>query len=300
VKRRLTEKLRAGCPGTEFLPAVAYTADDARKILEADAEVDGYLAYMIGGWAGAAEATAAARRRGWKVASVTSSRFEDVIAAVRLFECLKKMRSSTIAVVGADPGATGKAIEEVFGTRVVPVAFAEINAAYEKADRAEAKAWADRWIREAERVVEPAREEIEKSGAMYLALRAMMEANRAEAIAMNCLGGVYSGQTHAYPCLGFFQLNSDGLVGACEADIESAVTMLLMKHLAGVPGYISDPVLDTATNRVIYIHCVAPRKVFGPAGRTNPYEIRSHAEDRKGAAVRDLCALAGFKLVEEA
>ncbi|MBN1418546.1 MAG: hypothetical protein JXP34_07190 [Planctomycetes bacterium] len=27
---------------------------------------------------------------------------------------------------------------------------------------------------------------------------------------MNCLGGVYSGRTHAYPCLGFFQLDSDG------------------------------------------------------------------------------------------
>lgn len=45
---------------------------------------------------------------------------------------------------------------------------------------------------------------------MYLALRAMMESHRAEAIAMNCLGGVYSGRTHAYPCLGFFQLDSDG------------------------------------------------------------------------------------------
>jgi hypothetical protein len=38
---------------------------------------------------------------------------------------------------------------------------------------------------------------------------------------------------------------------------------------------------------VIYIHCVATNKVDGPDGPTN-HEIRSHAEDRKGAAVRSL------------
>jgi hypothetical protein len=126
---------------------------------------------------------------------------------------------------------------------------------------------------------------------MFLALRTLMERNQAQAITMNCLGGVYSGQTHAYPCLGFFQLNNDGFVGACEADLQSTITMLLMNYLVGRPGYISDPVIDTATNRVIYIHCVAPNKVFGPDGPTNRYDIRSHAEDRKGAAVRSLMPL---------
>jgi len=43
--------------------------------------------------------------------------------------------------------------------------------------------------------------------------------------------------------------------------------------------------------RVIYIHCVAPNKVFGPGGPTNPYQIRSHAENRKGAALRSLMPL---------
>jgi len=37
--------------------------------------------------------------------------------------------------------------------------------------------------------------------------------------------------------------------------------------------------------------CVAPNKVFGPDGPTNPYHIRSHSEDRKGAAVRSLLPL---------
>ena len=95
----------------------------------------------------------------------------------------------------------------------------------------------------------------------------------------------------AYPCLGFFQLNNDGLVGACEADLESATTMLLMTYLTARPGYISDPVIDTSKNQIIYAHCVAPNKVYGPEGPDNPYDIRDHSEDRKGAAVQSLMPL---------
>jgi len=61
-----------------------------------------------------------------------------------------------------------------------------------------------------------------------------------------------------YPCLGHFQLNNDGWVGACEADLQSTLTMLLMTYLVRRPGYISDPVIDTATNRVVYLHCCRP------------------------------------------
>ena len=64
-------------------------------------------------------------------------------------------------------------------------------------------------------------------------------------ITINCLGGFYGGHIQAYPCLGFSQLNNDGLVGGCEADILSAFTMLAMGYLTGRPGFISDPVIDT-------------------------------------------------------
>ncbi|UCC23327.1 MAG: hypothetical protein JSW23_04550, partial [Planctomycetota bacterium] len=89
----------------------------------------------------------------------------------------------------------------------------------------------------------------------------------------------------------FFQLNNDGLVGACEADTISTITMLIMTYLTSRPGYISDPVVDTSKNQVIYAHCVATNKVFGTKGAANPYHIRSHSEDRKGAAVRSLLPL---------
>jgi len=58
-----------------------------------------------------------------------------------------------------------------------------------------------------------------------------------------------------------------------------------------MPGFISDPVIDTSKNQIIYAHCIAPTKVFGPDGPSNPYHIRSHSEDRKGACNRSLMPL---------
>lgn len=216
---------------------------------------------------------------------------EDAVGAIDIGRSTEKLRASTLLVVGRNPGRAGGTIEEVFGTEVVPIDFPELDEAYEKADREEAAGWAGRWIREAAKVIEPTREEIEKSAAMYLAMRELLERHGAQGIAINCLGGFYGGRIKAYPCLGFCQLNNDGGVGACEADLHSAITMLAIGDLVGRPGFISDPVIDTSENRIIYAHCVAATRVFGPRGRANPYHIRNHSEDRKGASIRSLMPL---------
>lgn len=64
--------------------------------------------------------------------------------------------------------------------------------------------------------------------------------------------------------------------------------MLVFGALTGRPGYISDPVIDTSQHAIIYAHCVAMTKPFGPQGPAYPYRIRSHSEDRKGASVESL------------
>jgi L-fucose isomerase-like protein len=223
------------------------------------------------------------------VVAVSSSNFDDLVDAVQGLNCLKKLRQSTILVVGGEPDDQ---IRRTYGTTMKKVEFEEINAAYKKVKPADVKTWADRWIGEAEKVIEPKREEIEKSAAIYLAMSDLMKKYNAQGITVNCLGGVYSGKmVSAYPCLGFMQLDNDGLVGGCEADQRSAITKLLMTYLVGRPGFISDPVIDTSKNQIIYAHCVASTKVFGPKGPANPYHLRDHSEDPKGACNRSLMPL---------
>ncbi|HEX2695749.1 MAG TPA: hypothetical protein VHP61_08330, partial [Acidobacteriota bacterium] len=106
---------------------------------------------------------------------------------------------------------------------------------------------------------------------------------------INCLGGFYGGHIHAYPCLAFHELLNEGLVGACECDVPSAAAMVAFGAMThGRPGYISDPVIDTSERHIIYAHCVASNRAFGPGGQKNPYEILTHSEDRQGASVRSV------------
>jgi hypothetical protein len=210
----------------------------------------------------------------------------DRLASLSAAETVRRMKASKIlAFRGADAAPASTMME----VPVQPVAFAELNAAWAEADKDKAKAIAGRWIKNAAVVEGVSRAEIENSAAMYLAEKAMLEKYGANAITINCLGGFYGGQIHAYPCLGFFELNNEGLIGACECDVRSTATMVALGAMSGGrPGYISDPVMETSKRRIIYAHCVASNKVFGPKGAANPYEILTHSEDRQGASVRSL------------
>jgi hypothetical protein len=206
-------------------------------------------------------------------------------------EYMKRMQESKIlALRDAESGPA----TPIMDIPVEYVSLDELNAAWESADLEESKAIADRWEETAIRVDDVSRETIEESAAMYLAEKALLKKYTATAIAINCLGGFYGGHIHAYPCLGFHELNNEGLVGACECDLRSTAVMVAFSALTqGRPGYISDPVLDTSKRQIIYAHCVAPNRMFGPEGSANPFEILTHSEDRQGASVRSLMPL-GF------
>jgi hypothetical protein len=213
----------------------------------------------------------------------------DDLAVLSAGDCLKKMRESKILAVGGGWPGIAPAIKDGMGIEVIDVPFAKVNEAWAAADKNEAATIADRWAKTAAKVEGVSRETLVTSAAMYLGQKAVLKDYGANAITINCLGGFYGGHIHAYPCLGFHELNNEGLVGGCECDVRSAATMVAMNALTdGRPGYISDPVIDTAARQIIYAHCVASNKPFGPGGPTNPFEILTHSEDRQGAAVRSI------------
>jgi len=213
----------------------------------------------------------------------------DNIQRVSTNECIKQMKKSKIlSVRDQSTGSDG----EMMGIPVEKVSFAEVNAAWESANKDMSKTVAQKWKDNATMVVDVSDETLETSAAMYLGMKEVLEKHRANAIAINCLGGFYGGHIHAYPCLGFHQLNNEGMVGACECDIRSTATMLIIGAMTkGRPSFISDPVIDTAKRQIIYAHCVAPNKMFGPDGLANPYAILTHSEDRQGASVRSILPL---------
>ena len=179
--------------------------------------------------------------------------------------------------------------KEIFGINVIRRSFTELHDLWTRADKDQAMEIVKRWQMSATDIVDVSGETLEKSARMYLAMKQCLKNHGAESITINCFGGFMGGSLQAYPCLGFLELLNEGLIGACECDILSTLTMTVMTTLTkGRPGFISDPVMDIASKQITYAHCVASTKALGPKGPSNPYAILTHNEDRAGASVRSM------------
>ncbi len=211
---------------------------------------------------------------------------DDPVSLTGIGECVKRFKASRFLIVGR--GKPGQR-QDFLGAQGIYVGFEELKAFYDKADRDRAGEWATRWSRQAQRVVEPKPEPIRKAGAVYLATLELLGKYGCDSVTMNCLGGFNAGELPAYPCLGFMQILDEGGQGVCEAMPDDTLSMLMARILTGRPGYVSDPALDTSKNQIVYAHCVATTKPFGPKGASNAYRIRTlHNRDPRGTCVESL------------
>ena len=217
---------------------------------------------------------------------------EDKVDVLSTSELLKELKTKKMLCYEGSWDQFISGAKESLGIDVIPRPFTELNDLWEKADKDQAQEIVSRWKQNAVAILGVPDETLEKSARMYLAMKTCLKNHDACGLTINCLGGFYGGHIFAYPCLGFHELLNEGLIGACECDNPSTLTMLVMTALTkGRPGYISDPFIDVSTKQVVYAHCVASNKAFGPAGSSNPFTIMTHSEDRQGASVRSTLPL---------
>jgi hypothetical protein len=205
---------------------------------------------------------------------------DDPVPLTGIAECVKRFKQARFLIVGR--GRPGQQ-QDFLGARGIYVGFDELKGLYDKVDGDQASEWSDRWSKTAEKIVEAKPDWIDRAGGIYLATLDLLKKYGTDTVTMNCLGGFASGKLPAYPCLGFMQLLDDGGQGVCEAMPDDTLSMLMARILTGRPGYVSDPALDTSQNQVVYAHCVATTKPFGPDSDANPFRIRTlHNRDPRG------------------
>ncbi len=225
------------------------------------------------------------QKAGRKVILAPSSDYGELERAVALLRVPVRMRQSRILVVGAPRGTTpacsAEEVRRSLGPEMVAIRPEQIAAAHKAVDLQAAEAEAQQyWIGPAQKIVEPARTDIINSARLYLAIKNLMIQERAQAItSSHCMGAPAKG------CLTFSKLNDLGLVGACEGDMDSTLTMLLFAYAFGVPGFISDPLFDTAKNAVIHAHCTSTTKLDGPQGQRAPFLIRTQCDSNQGVSL---------------
>jgi hypothetical protein len=225
------------------------------------------------------------QKAGKRVVLLPTSDWGELDRAVGLMRVAPHLRDTRVLVIkgprGTAAACSADQVMQRLGVKFIPVSVEETLAAHAAIPIAAAEAEAEQyWLRPAKHIVEPTRDEIVESTRFYLAVKDLMVKNQAQAVtSSNCMGAPAKG------CLAFSKLCDLGYVGACEGDMDSTLTMLMFRYAFGVPGFISDPVFDTAREALIHFHCTSATRMDGPDGQRLPFTIRTQSDSGRGVSL---------------
>ena len=344
--KELTEALREGCPGIDFEVVTVHEQEDVVALAGRAGSFDGCVVYTLGleymrviFEAPLAEAGLplvivddflesygchnyiAMRRMGLPVLWTASSKIEDIIDKVKLLRVVQQVRDAKMMVLHDEGRLTEifgqplKTFEDALGgvlgsglVRMLKQEFMEVY--YPRVSEEEARAVAERWIGEADAVVEPTADEIFTAAKVYLALKDAIEEKGVQGFTTDIAGhmyhewpddvfralapnldpenrGEYKYKLPTFPCLAFMQLQSDGFPATGEMNLHTLLNVMVMHYLteqiAGEAraGFSGGRLFDLSQDAVIYHLCCGPRKFFGASGPASPYTIRTEQETGK-------------------
>jgi len=222
---------------------------------------------------------------GAKMECILTSDYKQLAFAIKPFRAIHHLKKAKILdVTTRDFTQYADDMKNKFGTEIKQITLEQVVSAYNAVSDDDAKAETDRWVKGAEKVVEPSMENIFKSCKQALAFERMLDKEDATVMTVDCYGTMWDTtiKLPAYPCVGFTRLNDMGLGGICESDLQSAMTHIMFQGLSGRPSFISDPTVDESKNSIILAHCLGSTKMDGPDKPAAPYKLRNVMERQEG------------------
>ena len=194
--------------------------------------------------------------------------------ALRMLNTIWRMKNTRICMV--KDSKTKERRLDVIGTTLHYIPLSRFDEEFKKVKQSdEVNAMAEFYIKRARKIVEPKKEDILEAAKNYVVCRRLMAAENCQGISVDCLRkpSIY----HRPPCMAFSRLLDEGIVAACEADWNAAISMLLTHLLFERPGFMQDPSPNTVNNTLIGAHCMSATKLDGFNKPTRaPYILRHY------------------------
>ena len=225
------------------------------------------------------------QEKGAQMECILTSDYRELAFAVRPFRAIHHLREAKILNLTTNPFEEyAEKVKQKFGTEIKRIELDRVIKAYNTVSDTEAQEETARWIKKAEKVVEPSKEDVFKSCKLALAFEKLLDEENSTVMTVDCYGSMWDKTIRlpAYPCVGLARLNNMGLGGICESDLRSAMTHIIFQGLAGKPGFISDPTVDEGKNSIILAHCMGTMNMDGPNKPPHSYKLRTVMERQEG------------------
>ncbi len=229
-------------------------------------------------------ATVSRQQGVYVVSSLEWSAVEDGLRMLRVKRQFEETR--VLWVHGTQRNET---VLERLGTKVRAIPRNTFNELFDKMPvNEEVKDVATTFRKHAKRIVEPNWQDSLNSARVYTAAKRLLSDEQANAISMDCLGMVTAKLVPTPPCGAWTVLQDLGVTCGCEADLFGATSLMLTSYLLDRPGYMNDPVAETAKNLLVASHCVSGTRLNGFTQKPAPYILRNHSESALGISVQVL------------
>ena len=175
------------------------------------------------------------------------------------------------------------------GTQVRTIPRARFIEEFKRTETTEAmKELAHAYLKNAKEVVQPSKADILDAAKTYFVFKQIIQAEKADAVMMDCLPGLQKPHKHPPPCMGFMSLRDEGIAAGCQADLNATLTLMLVQQLFDKPGFQQNASMETEKNHYFGAHCTCALKLNGTTTPSEPYILMNHAEAGWGCVPRVL------------
>jgi len=207
--------------------------------------------------------------------------YGDLDSRLKILEARKNIGNTKLLVLNADyphwerwlMRVSGglNTIKERFGIEVEYVRSEEVVGRWWGIEEEKVKGVVEEWMGNAEKIIEPSRSDVEKVARLYLVMKDLLSEKGAQGLTM-----AYGDDPLPVPCFAYVKLRDEGIPAACEADIISLITMVILHYVTGKPSFMGNlRHVDLNNNTLMISHCVAPTRMAGYDERALPYVLRN-------------------------
>ncbi|MDY3979321.1 MAG: hypothetical protein SOZ00_04795 [Tidjanibacter sp.] len=164
---------------------------------------------------------------------------------------------------------------ERYGVEKVFVPFEALAERIGSIDDCRAKELADTYLQGVGELVGVDRAAVVESMRIYAALKSFCLDEGLTAVTIRCFDVVE--RFAATSCLALSRLNDEGIVAACEGDMQSMMTMILIRRKLGKPSFMANPSGVGSSCRLA--HCTVPQSMCSQV------KLRTHFESGLGVAL---------------
>jgi len=164
-----------------------------------------------------------------------------------------------------------EAIKKKLGVDLEYVKSDEVIERWKNVDERNARVLAKKWIEGAENIIGAKEEDVVSVAKLYTVMRGLLREKNAQALTM-----AYGDNPLPVPCVAYTNLRDEGIPAACEADINSLLSMTIMHYVGDKPSFMGNIFIDPADKNLVISHCVCPRKMQGYSTKPVPYVLRPY------------------------